>query len=97
MWVAGWSPERAEGFRGLDATSSRSLPPPHGSIRPVRFFVAHRPTRGGVIRDVTGSYSIAFGGLVVPGVILLVLSMLFDPNWDTVAASPTAQVASENT
>lgn len=53
------------------------------------------PFVAGVIRDVTGSYSVAFGGLVALAVVLLGLSVLFDPDRETVTAKGTERAVSD--
>lgn len=45
------------------------------------------PVAAGSLRDVTGSYAVAFGGLVFLGIVLLGISMRFKPDRETITAT----------
>lgn len=54
------------------------------------------PFVAGILRDATGSYSVAFGGLVVLGGLLLGISLLLEPDRETVTAEPTVRTSDES-
>lgn len=45
------------------------------------------PVAAGSLRDVTGSYAVAFGGLVFLGLVLLGISVRFKPDRETITAT----------
>ena len=55
------------------------------------------PFVAGLLRDVTGSYAVAFGGLVLLGVVLLVGSTRFRPDRVTVTATASKRTTGERT